>query len=111
MYDQNTQYVNYYRKLWPGLRPEFPQPAEWDQLLTRLGVDDSEALEAVKSDGNEGEQLRKFVLRSFRDHFVPEAVIKAVRRRLKEKSGAISLSAQAAAVDSNAGAITSGEQV
>jgi integrase len=58
-----------------------PKATEWDQLLAKLALDDSQALEAVKSDGEEGEQLRKFVLRFFRHYFVPEAAIKAVRRR------------------------------
>jgi hypothetical protein len=82
----NAPHVNFIFKSWPGqnlgaFRLEAPKPAEWDQLLTALGLTDAQALEAVNSDGETGEQLRKFVLTGFRQYFVPEVVIKAVRRR------------------------------
>jgi hypothetical protein len=112
---QNARHVSYFGRVWPGqnlgsVRRERPKPKEWDQLLAKLALNDSQALEAVKSDGEEGEQLRKFVLRFFRHCFVPEAAIKAVRRRRKVKHVAISLASQPTAIDSNAVATTSGEQ-
>lgn len=70
---------------------ELPEIAEWDQLLVKLGLSDSQALDAVKSEGEEGEQLRRFVLRFFKQFFVPEAVIKAVSHRLKKNRLVISL--------------------
>ena len=73
---------------------EAPQAAEWDQLLTNLALTDSEALEAVKTEGEKGERLRNFVLRFFRDHFVPEAAINAVRYPGKVKSVAVPLAGQ-----------------
>jgi hypothetical protein len=60
---------------------DLPEIAEWDRLLRKLGLNDSQALEAVKSDGEAGERLRKFVWRAFRHFFVPEIVIEAVRHR------------------------------
>jgi hypothetical protein len=112
---QNAR-LSYFGRVWPGqhlvsFRREMPKATEWDQLLAKLALDDSQALEAVKSDGEEGEQLRKFVLRFFQHYFVPEAAIKAVRRRRKVKHVAISLASQPTAIDSNAVATISGEQV
>jgi hypothetical protein len=112
---QNARHVSYFGRVWPGqnlgsVRRERPKPTEWDQLLAKLALNDSQALEAVKSEGEEGEQLRKFVLRFVRHYFVPEAAIKAVRRRRKVKHVAISLASQPTAIDSNAVATTSGEQ-
>jgi len=60
---------------------DLPEIAEWDRLLRQLGFNESQALEAVKSDGEAGERLRKFVWRAFRHFFVPETVIAAVRHR------------------------------
>jgi hypothetical protein len=60
---------------------DLPEIAEWDRLLRQLGLNDSQALEAVKSDGEVGERLRKFVWRGFRHFFVPEIVIEEVRHR------------------------------
>jgi len=116
MHVQNARRVSLIGGVWPtqnqgAFRWELAKPAEWDQLLTRLGLDDSQALNAVKSDKEEGEQLRNFVLGSFRQSFVPEAVIKAVRRRRKENQLAISLASQPTAINSNAVATTSGEQM
>ncbi len=73
-------------KGWAGrnqglFQSDLPEVAEWDRLLRQLGLNDSQALEAVKSDGEAGERLRKFVWRAFRHFFVPEIVIEAVRRR------------------------------
>jgi len=87
-----------------------PKSTEWDQLLAKLALSDSQALEVVKSDGEGGEQLRKFVSRFLGHYFVPEDVIKAVGHR-KEKLLAISLASQPTAINSNAVATTSGEQV
>jgi hypothetical protein len=70
---------------------ELPEIAEWDQLLSKLGLSDSQALDAIKLEGDEGEQLRRFVLRFFKRFFVPEAVIKAVSRRLKKNRLVLSL--------------------
>jgi hypothetical protein len=88
-----------------------PEPTEWDQLLAELALNDSQALEAVRSDGEEGEQLRKFVSRFFGRYFVPETAIKAVRRRRKVKHVATSLASKPTATNSHAVATTSGEQV
>lgn len=90
MNNQNAQHVNSFEGAAPGknlgnFKPEIAVPAEWDQLLTRLALNDSQALEAIKSDREDGEQLREFVLRFLGHHFVPEAVIEAVRHRPKEK--------------------------
>src|ERR1035441_34235 len=60
---------------------DLPEIAEWDRLLRQLGLNDSQALEAVKSDGEAGERLRNFVWSAFRHFFVPEIVIEAVRHR------------------------------
>lgn len=60
-------------------QPDLPVIAEWDRLLQQLGLNDSQALEAVKSDGEVSEKLRRFVGRAFRHLFVPEVVIDAVR--------------------------------
>jgi hypothetical protein len=92
----NTRRVRYSRGGLPGqnlgsFRLELPELAEWDQLLAKLGLSDSQALDAVKSEGEEGEQLRRFVLRFFRQFFIPEAVIKAVSRRLTKNRLVISL--------------------
>jgi hypothetical protein len=64
---------------------DLPEIAEWDRLLRQLGLDDSQALEAVKANGDAGKRLRKFVCRAFRQHFVPEVVIHAVRHRTVKK--------------------------
>jgi hypothetical protein len=75
---QNAAHVSYFGRLGPGqnlgfVRRERPKPTEWDQLLAKLALNDSQALDAAKSDGEEGELLRKFLLRFFRHYFVPEA--------------------------------------
>ena len=80
---------------------DLPDIAEWDRLLRQLGLNDSQALEAVKSDSDAGERLRKFVWSAFRHFFVPEIVIEAVRHRtvhqlivpIADKSGAASSTA------------------
>jgi hypothetical protein len=110
---QNAR-LSYLGRVWPVLhlvffRREMPKPTEWDQLLAKLALNDSQAPEAVKSDGEEGEQLRKFVLRFFRHYFVPEAAIKAVRRRRKANHVATSIASQPTAINSHAVATTSGE--
>jgi hypothetical protein len=51
---------------------------------------DEQALDALKLNGEEGEQLRSFAPRFFRQHFLPEAVITAVRHRRKENQLVIS---------------------
>jgi hypothetical protein len=79
-------------KRWPLASGwELPEVTEWDQLLAKLGLSDSQALDAVKSEGEEGEQLRSFVLRFFKHCFVPEVVIDAVCHRRKKNRFAISL--------------------
>lgn len=113
---QKARPVSYFGRVWPGLnlgsfRREMPEPTEWDQLLAKLALNDSQALEAVRSDRKEGEQLRKFVSRFFERYFVPEAAIKAVRRRRKVKQVATSLASKPTAINSHAVATTSGEQV
>jgi hypothetical protein len=85
MQRQNPERSKFLGRAWQGRNPsslqtEVPKFAEWDQLLRRLGFNDSQALEAVKSDGEAAQQLREFVSRSLRQYFVPEAVITAVRR-------------------------------
>jgi hypothetical protein len=86
-----------------------PQPAKWTQLLLKMGLNDSQALEAVKSDSERGEQIRKFVLRSVGRCFVPEAVIQATHRRRKETRPALLSVTQRASIDSTAVMTTSGE--
>jgi hypothetical protein len=92
-------------------RPELPQPTKWALLLVDLGLDDSQALEVVKTDSERGEQLRGFVMKSLGLYFVPEAVIEATRRRRKAKRVAISSASQRMAIDSRRVGITSGQQV
>lgn len=104
------------RKAWPGQSPcpftaEVPKPAEWDQLLTKLGLDDSQALSAIKSEGNVGKQLRDFVLRFFRQCFVPEAVIRAVRRSRNGNEFAVLSASEPTEIDSNSLAMASGEHM
>lgn len=106
MHDQNARPASYFLGVWPGQNPgafrrELPRPTEWDQLLAKLGLNDSQALGAIKSGGKEGEQLRNFVLKFSRESFVPEAVIRAVVRYRKENQPSVSL----------VEATTSGEQV
>lgn len=108
---QKTQRVMYFGKSWPGenlgsFQPELPKPTEWEQLLVKLGLNDSAALEAIDAEGEAGNQIRHFVLSSLSHSYVPEAVIKAVRRRRKEKRLALAFSMQAAASDASAAAIT-----
>ena len=112
MDDQKARHVSHFGGMWPGqnlgpFREELPKPTEWDQLLAKLGLNDPQALDAVKSDGEDGEQLRNFVLRVFGQCFVPEAVIEAVRRCRKENQLAISLATQPTAINSNTVAKTS----
>ena len=53
--------------------------SEWDLLLKRLGLTDIEALTAVR-EGTEASQLiTRFVRGQFRQHFVPEDVLLAVK--------------------------------
>ena len=83
---QNVQYFNSMARGWreqnlDSFKPELPQLAEWDQLLGKLGLNDSQALDAVKSNEDAGQQLRRFVSRVFRHNFVPEVVLEAVRSR------------------------------
>lgn len=88
MDNRNARRVSHFGGAGPGknmgnFKPEIAMPAEWDQLLVKLALNDSQALEAVKSDREDGEQLRKFVLRFVGHYFVPEAVIEAVRHHPK----------------------------
>lgn len=97
---------NFQLKGWAGqnqgyFRSDLPEIAEWDRLLRHLGLNDSQALEAVKSDGEAGERLRKFVCRVFRQHFVPEVVIQAVRHRTV-KQLILSITDQSAPANSTA---------
>lgn len=107
MDNQNARHVSYFGGAGPGrnlgnLKPEMATPAEWDQLLAKLALNDSQALEAVKSDREDGEQLRRFVSRFLGHHFVPEAVIEAVRHHSKEKRPAILSASQSTAANSDA---------
>jgi len=73
-------------KGWAGrngglFQSDLPEIAEWDRLLRQLGLNDSQAQEAVKSDGEAGKRLREFVWTGFRYFFVPEIVIDAVQNR------------------------------
>jgi len=53
--------------------------SEWDLLLKKLGFTDIEALTAVR-EGTEASQLiTRFVRGQFRQHFVPEDVLLAVK--------------------------------
>ena len=59
-------------KGWAGrngglFQSDLPEIAEWDRLLRQLSLNDSQALEAVKSDGEAGEILRKVVWSAFRN--------------------------------------------
>ena len=57
--------------------------SEWDLLLKRLGLTDTEALTAVR-EGTEASQLiTRFVRGQFRQHFVPEDVLLAVKMQLE----------------------------
>jgi len=56
--------------------------SEWDLLLKRLGLTDIEALTAVR-DGTEASQLiTRFVRSQFRQYFVPEDVLLAVKMQM-----------------------------
>jgi len=82
MDQRNTE--QFHKRGWASQNQGFSdlsEIAEWDRLLRQLGLNDSQALEAVNSDGEAGETLRNFVLRAFRHFFVPEIVIEAVRHR------------------------------
>jgi hypothetical protein len=63
------------------VQSDLPEIAEWDRLLRQLDLSDSQALEAVKSGGEAGDRLCKFVRGASRHFFVPEIVIEAVRHR------------------------------
>jgi hypothetical protein len=111
--DQNMQRVNHFRWIWPGeslgaFRPELPKPTQWDQLLTKLGLTDSEALAAVTAEGDVSEQLRTFVSRFLGHYFVPEPVIKAVRKRRRAKRLIASLGVQPTVINSNTRETTAG---
>ena len=54
--------------------------AQWDQLLNKLGLTEREALDAIVRDGDIGLSIRRFVQESWRDHFVPENVLIALKR-------------------------------
>jgi len=104
MYRQNAEHFKL--KGWAGRNQSFfqsdlPEIAEWDRLLRQLGLDDSQALEAVKANGDAGEKLCKFVCRAFRQHFVPEVVIQAVRHRTV-KQLIVSITDQSAPANSTA---------
>jgi hypothetical protein len=82
---ENFQFKGWAAQSRHDLKPELPMIAEWDRLLQQLGLNDLQALEAVKSDGEVSERLRRFVGRAFRHLFVPEVVIEAVRHcRIEE---------------------------
>ena|SRR5579863_771194 len=113
---QNARPVSFIGGVWPrqnqgAFEWELPKPAEWDQLLTRLGLNDSQALDAIKSDGEKGEQLRNFVLTFFRQYFIPEAVLTIARRHRRETQIAIQLANQPTAINASAVATTFGEQI
>jgi hypothetical protein len=107
MDDLNARHVSNFGAVLSGpnlgsVAIELPKPTEWDQLLVKLGLNDSQALEAVKSGQEKGDQVRNFVLKFFRQYFVPEPVIAAVSRFQKDSQVAISLATQPTPVHSNA---------
>lgn len=59
--------------------PPSLEGAEWDRLLGRLGLTDAEALAAVRDGREAGQPIRSFVRCAFREHFVPEDVLLAMR--------------------------------
>ena len=60
--------------------PEPVEVAQWDQLLSKLGLTEPEALDAIVRDADIGRSIRRFVQESCRDHFVPEDVLLALKR-------------------------------
>lgn len=53
--------------------------SEWDLLLKRLGLTDIEALTAVRQGTETSQLITRFVRGQFRQHFVPEDVLLAVK--------------------------------
>lgn len=79
---EETRYFRSIARFWPSQKsvpPEAQQFSEWDRLLSKLSLNESQALEAISLQDEVGIQLRKFVSRSSKRSFVPEPVIRAVR--------------------------------
>ena len=53
--------------------------SEWDLLLKRLGLTDIEAVTAVRARTEASQLITRFVRDQFRQHFVPEDVLLAVK--------------------------------
>ncbi|HVU46751.1 MAG TPA: hypothetical protein VHD85_11530 [Terracidiphilus sp.] len=53
--------------------------SEWDLLLKRLALTDIEALTAVRQGTEASQLITRFVRGQFRQHFVPEDVLLAVK--------------------------------
>ena len=64
--------------------PPAIEGAEWDRLLHRLGLTDAEALAAVREGREVSQPITRFVLEQFRDHFVPEDVLLAMKLQQKQ---------------------------
>ena len=67
-----------------ALVPETLEVSQWDQLLTKLGLTEKEALDAIIQDSDIGRSIWRFVQESFRSHFVPEDVLLALRKRQRK---------------------------
>ena len=61
--------------------PETVEVTRWDQFLGKLGLTEREALDAINRGGDVGSSIRRFVLDSSHDHFIPEDVLLAVNLR------------------------------
>ena len=53
--------------------------SEWDRLLSGLGLTDIEAVTAVREGTEAGQLVTRFVRKEFRQHFIPEDVLHAVK--------------------------------
>lgn len=77
----NVIYTPWRSRSVSDLLPPALGATEWDQLLVRLGLTDAEALAAVREGREAGQAIRNFVRWAFREHFVPEDVLLAMKLR------------------------------
>lgn len=62
-----------------GTNPQRRVVAEWDRLLDSLGLTEAEALTAIADRRDAAQSIRRFVRNEFREHFVPEDVLLAMK--------------------------------
>jgi hypothetical protein len=85
MADEATKYVSVWQSNQDGVSvPKRIELSRWGQFLSKLGLTEPEAIDAISRDGDMGRSVRSFVHNSFRHSFVPEDVLLAIAKATRK---------------------------